>query len=314
MRILFTGATGVIGRRAVPRLVEAGHEVVANVRSDTDRAWAESVGAAATTVDLFDSSAVTEVVADVDAVVHFATAIPRQRDMTHRRSWSTNDRLRTEATAHLVDAAIGSGVQVFVQESITFFYADGRERWLDEDSPIEPVWDILDSALAAEREVARFTEAGGRGVILRMASLYGPGRTSGELIGAVSARKLPIVGAGDNLVSYVHVDDAASALVAALVAPAGVYNVSDDEPVTSRESLEILASALGAPPPRRVPRSVARVGAGKASRLLSTSHRISNGRLRETTGWAPEHRSVIEGWPEVVAAHRESVGQTPGPR
>ena len=301
MRILFTGATGVIGRRAVPRLVDAGHEVVANVRDDRGREWARSVGAVGVTVDLFDPSAVADAVADADAIVHFATAIPRQEKMTRREAWATNDRLRTEATRVLVDAAIAGGVQVFVQESITFFYADGGDRWLDEDSAVEPVWDVLESALDAEREVARFSAAGGRGVILRMARLYGPGRTSEELIGAVSARKLPIVGSGKNLVSHLHVDDAASALVAGLDAPDGTYNVGDDEPVRSRESLGGLASLLGAEPPRRIPRSVARIGAGRASRLLSTSHRISNRRFREATGWAPGYRSVSEGWPAVVA-------------
>jgi nucleoside-diphosphate-sugar epimerase len=306
MRIFFTGATGVVGRRAVPQLIRAGHQVTAVVRSDNDAAWATEIGAIPAAVDLFDRGAVSEAVSGHDGVIHFATAIPPQAKMTKRRSWRANDRLRTEATANLVDSALRHDAHTFVQESVTFSYADGSDRWLDEDSPIEPVWDSLDSALEAEREVGRFSTGSRRGVILRLSRLYGPGRTSAELMDAVAARKLPIVGTGDNLVSHLHVDDAASAIIAALDSPAGTYNVSDDEPVSSAEDLGLLASALAAPPPRRVPAWVAKALAGSAAGLLTVSHRVSNRRFRDVTGWAPVHPSVATGWSSVIAGHQRA--------
>lgn len=303
MRIFFTGATGVVGARAVPELVRAGHDVTALVRTEDAAEWAAETGATPTTIDLFDPVAVSEAVSGHDGVIHFATAIPHQAKMTKRRSWRANDRLRTEATANLVDAALRHDVHTFVQESVTFSYADGSDRWLDEDSPIEPVWDILDSALVAEREVGRFSTGSRRGVIVRLSRLYGPGRASAELIDAVRARKLPIVGTGDNLVSHLHVDDAATAVVAALDAPVGTYNVSEDQPVTASEDLALLASALGAPPPRRVPAWVARAVTGPAAGLLTVSHRVSNRRFRDVTGWAPLHLSVATGWSSAIAGH-----------
>lgn len=302
MRTLLTGATGAIGRAAVPRLIEAGHDVVGIARADAGRSWLTGAGARPVAVDLFDASAVAEAVGGADAVLHFATAIPPQDRITKRASWTANDRLRTEATANLVDAALKHGVEVFVQESISFIYADGGDRWLDETAPIETVWDVLDSALDAEGEVARFADGGGRGVTLRMSSLYGPGRASAGYLGGVAARKIPIVGSGEQFISRLHVDDAATAIVAALDAPTGAYNVSDDEPLHARTDLEIVAGLVDARPPRRVPAWLARMVAGPASNLLAISHRVSNERFRTATGWAPAYPSGREGWPAVVAA------------
>lgn len=306
MRVLFTGATGVIGREAIPRLLEAGHEVAGIARSGDDRAWLDGIGASGIEVDLFDPHSVGPAVSQVDAVAHFATAIPPRAQMPKLEAWQMNDRLRTEATAILVDAALEHGIATFVQESITFIYADAGDEWIDEESSVQPTWENLDSALDAEREVARFAAHGGVGVTLRMSSLYGPGRVSAEQIGAVAERNAPIVGSGDNFVSHLHIEDAGSSVVAALAAPAGIYNVSDDEPVTSRQDLEALARALGVKPPRRVPAPVARVAAGRATGLLTTSQRVSNRKFKTATDWAPRYRSVLEGWQPVAAAWRSA--------
>ena len=296
MRVLFTGATGVIGQRAIPLLIERGHKITAVVRSDRDATWLDDLGATAAVHDILNPSSAAEAVRGHDAVFHFATSIPDATDMTKRKAWATNDRLRTEAAEYLVDAAIAEGVEAFVQESVTFFYADGGDTWLDESSAIDPPWEVTESALMAERQVARFTAAGGRGISLRISQLYGPGEVSADQISLLKARRLPVVGRGNNFVSHVHVDDVATALVAAVDVPSGVYNVTDDRPVSARESADLLAEAVGAPRARRVPAWLARVAVGKAANLLAVSQRVSNRAFREAAGWEPIYPSVREGW------------------
>lgn len=300
MKILFTGATGVLGRAAVPTLVADGHDVIAVSRSADDAGWLEKTGAGPEQVDLFDGASIERAVAGVDTVVHFATAIPPLSAMTKRKSWAMNDRLRSESTGLLVDSAISNGVARFVQQSVTFAYADGGDAWLDESSPISPGWEVLDSALESEAHVDRFRAAGGTGVTLRLSRLYGPGRASGEYVEGVARRKIPIVGNGRNYVSSVHADDVATAVAAATTAPDGTYNVTDDEPVTSSEYTGSLAGMLDAPQPRRIPEFVGRLALGKAVILLTSSQRVSNQRFEHATGWKPAYPSVREGWRDVV--------------
>lgn len=289
MRILFTGATGVLGNAAIPALVATGHQVDAVARRDADRRRLAAVGASPVAVDLFDPTQIAVAVAGTDVVFHYATAIPPRKDYPRREAWSMNDRLRSEATRLLVDAALVAGVDRLVQQSITFVYADGGDMWLDEDAPIGPVRENLRSALDAEAEVDRFRLGGGTGVTLRHALVYGP-RASDEYVAALRAGEIVIQGNGANFVSSVHVDDLATSLVAALEAPDGVYNVSDDRPVTAWEYNASLAGLLEVAAPRRMP----------AGRPV-VSHRVSNRRFRETTGWAPRRPSVVDGWPTVVS-------------
>lgn len=304
MKILFTGATGVLGTEAVPRLVADGHDVTGVSRSDDDRAWLEDVGARPARVDLFDPESIDGAMAGMDTVVHYATAIPELSAMAEKEAWTMNDRLRSEATRLLVDAAISHSVRRFIQQSITFTYADGGDEWLDESSEIAPAWEVLESAVEAERQVDRFRAAGGTGITLRLSRLYGPGEASREYMNGIAARKIPIVGNGRNYVSSLHVSDAALALSAAMRAPDGVYNVTDDDPVTSAEYTKSVAEALRAPRPRRVPAFVGRLALGEAVKLLTTSQRVSNRAFRESTGWAPAHPSVRQGWPDIVAQPR----------
>lgn len=309
MKILFTGATGVLGRASLPLLVAGGHDVTAVSRSEADAAWLERAGARPSRIDLFDRRAVTEAVSGVDTVIHFATSIPPQATMRKRSSWEMNDRLRSKATSSLVDAALASGVERFVQQSITFVYADGADRWLDETAPIRPLWDVLDSALEAESHVDRFRAGGGSGVVLRLSRLYGPGRASAEYVAGVGKRAIPIVGRGDNFVSSIHVDDAATALARALSAPDGTYNVTDDAPMRSADNLTALVEPLGAPAPRHLPVWLARLMIGDATGMLTVSQRVSNHAFREATGWAPAFPGAAEGWPTVVAG----IGRTDAP-
>ena len=301
MKILFTGATGVLGKASLPLLVADGHDVTGIFRSEEETEWLEGVGARPARVDLFDPAAISQAMSEMDTVIHFATAIPPQRAMKSRSAWNMNDRLRSAATANLVDAALANGVERLIQQSVAFVYADGGDLWLDESAPVDPVWDVLDSALTAESHVERFRATGGTGVTLRLTRLYGPGKASGDYIASVRNREMPIIGKGDNYVSSIHVDDAATALARAVTAPDGTYNVTDDMPMRSSDNLRALADALGAPTPRRVPRWLAGIAVGKAAALLTVSHRVSNQAFRSATGWAPAFPSAAEGWAHIVA-------------
>jgi nucleoside-diphosphate-sugar epimerase len=152
--------------------------------------------------------------------------------------------------------------------------------------------------------VSRFAAAGGVGVSLRFAQLYGPGGASAELVHALRARKVPLIGAGTNYVSSIHTDDAGAAVVAALAAPSGIYNVADDQPMRARARVEFQADAVAAPAPREVSAALATLLVGKAVQQLTVSQRVLNRRFRDTTGWTPSYPSLRDGWPTVL--RRES--------
>jgi nucleoside-diphosphate-sugar epimerase len=194
MRLLVTGGTGVLGRALRPAAEAAGHELRMPARAE---------------LDLFDPAAVTEAAADVDAILHLATRIRSLDRLPDPSAWHENDRLRSEASRILVDAALAGQAAVYVQPTVAFVYpADGPTT---EDTPIGKVAPTLRSALEAERQTERFTKAGRRGVVLRLGLLDGPGTGHDE----------PVEGFGATL----HVDDAARALLTALTLPAGIYNV-----------------------------------------------------------------------------------------
>src|SRR4051794_26282590 len=166
MRIFVTGATGVTGRRAVPLLIDAGHEVTAVARSPEKAAALERAGARAAQVDLFDAAAMRRAVAGHDAVINLATAVPPSSRALLPGAWKEMGRIRRDASAILVDAALAGGVQRFVQESFAPIYADNGEGWIDEGSPVKPAA-YNRTTLDAERSADRFTRGGGTGVALR---------------------------------------------------------------------------------------------------------------------------------------------------
>jgi 2-alkyl-3-oxoalkanoate reductase len=302
MKVFLTGATGVLGRPTARALVDAGHEVRGTARGEEKAQLLRSVGAEPVSVDLFDADAVKQAVAGSDAVLHFATKIPPITRMRWKRAWRQNDRLRTQATRHLVDAAIGAGTSTFVYASITFTYGEHGDEWVAEEDSLSISWPPLASTIDAEKQTKRFTESGRRGIALRYALFYAPYAPSTiDTIQLARRRFLAVPGGGLNFVSSIHVDDAAAAAVAALRAPAGVYNVTDDEPLRMRDYAQAITDAFGLKPPRTVPAWVFRLILGGPGKYLLSSQRVSNVRFREKSGWSPKYRSAREGWQQIAA-------------
>jgi len=301
MRVLVTGATGVVGRRAVPFLVATGHQVTAAGRHPERLRRLGAAGADPLTLDLFDAAAVRRAVAGHDAVVNLATHIPPSARALLPGAWRENDRLRRDGAAALAEAAIAEGVGRLVQESFAPAYADGGDRWLDEDAPLRPT-SYNQTVLDAERAAARVTAAGGTGVVLRFAYFYGPdARHVRDMLGMLRRGWAPLPGPPSAYVSSITHDDAATAVIAALGVPAGTYNVCDDEPLPRGEWAGAFAAAFGLAPPRPMPRWLQWIG-GSTMELLSRSQRMSNRRFRAAAGWAPAVPSAREGWADVAAA------------
>jgi nucleoside-diphosphate-sugar epimerase len=299
MRIFLAGGTGVIGTRAIPVLATAGHAVTAVARDERKAELVRALGGEPVQLDLFDADAVASAVDGHDAVVNLATSIPPLIRAAQPSAWAMNDRLRTEASAHLADGALATGATRYVQESICFPYHDGGDRWIDEDHPVDHVGPFA-SAGAAEAAATRFTIAGGIGVVLRFAQFYAPDSGHVRTINTVVKRRVnPFVGDPDTFTSFVHAEDAGAAVLAALTAPAGIYNVVDDEPVTRAEAGRIVAEALGVKPPHAVPKPLRAASPTSAKRLMH-SQRVSHARFTSATGWTPSHPSIRGSWPAEV--------------
>jgi nucleoside-diphosphate-sugar epimerase len=302
MRVFVSGATGVIGRRVVPQLIAEGHDVTGIARAPDKRAAMEAQGATARQVSLFDTGALADAVAGHDVVVNLATHIPTSPvRMLLRSGWRENDHIRRQGSANLVDAALAAGAGRFVQESFAPLYQDHGDAWIDEEAAFEPTR-YNSTVLDAERSARRFADAGGAGVVLRFAAFYGPDAAQLDgMIRLVRHGQAPLPGRADSFVSSVSHDDAATAVVAALRLPSGIYNVADDQPLRHREYVDALADAIGAPHPWIAPAWVAMLG-GATLRMMARSERISNRKLRAATPWAPCYPSVREGFPVAVRA------------
>jgi nucleoside-diphosphate-sugar epimerase len=211
------------------------------------------------------------------------------------RAWRDNDRVRTQGSAAVVEAAIAAGVGRLLQESVSMLYRDQGAGWIDEDMPTE-VFPRARANLAAEANAHRFTAAGGTGVVLRFGWFYGPGATHSEQLLALARRHLGvIIGPPESYMSSIHVADGATAVAAALQAPAGTFNVVDDQPLTKRDYAAAMAAAAGTATWLRVP-GRAGVLAGDRLTSLTRSLRVSNARFRAATGWTPRYPSARQGW------------------
>lgn len=304
MRIFVAGATGEVGRKVVPLLIAGSHEVTAVGRTPEKRAMLKYLGATPVEVDLFEPDAIKTAVAGHDVVINVATSIPSTSRMFLPAAWHENDKIRRTASANLVDAAIASGAKRYIQESFALIYPDHGDEWIDESLPPEPT-SYNHSVLDAEASADRFTQSGQTGVVLRFAAFYGTDPQTQDIIRFVQRGWAPLPGSADACFSAVSHDDAASAVIAALNVPAGIYNVVDDEPMDRREYFNALAQALGVAPPKLLPGWASKLF-GPLGETLARSLRISNRKLRTTSGWSPKYPSVREGWRAVIAAVQQA--------
>ncbi len=300
MRVFVTGGTGAIGSHTVPALIAAGHEVTAMARSDAKAAVLISQGARPIRVSLFDRNALTKAFHGHDAVVNMASALPSPQRFILQSAWAACERIRTEGSATVVDAALAAAVPRVVQESVVMIYHDGGDRWLDEDSAVDH-YPIASGNHAAESSARRFAETGGDAVILRFGQFYGPGAAHSEQIMDLARHHVAFqAGRRDSYMSSIYLPDAASAVAAALTWPAGTYNVVDDEPVTKKQHTQALAEAVGAKPWIAGPGRLALL-LGDRTTSMTRSLRVSNARFHADAGWAPRYPSVREGYRAMAA-------------
>lgn len=303
MQIFVAGATGVLGRRVVPGLVAQGHAVTAVARSAQKAALLRQQGAAPVEIDLFDPAAVMAAVAGHAVVINLATAIPPTTRMLWPTAWRTTTRLRTEAARHLVDAALTTGATRYVQEALGFVYGDHGSEWITEDAPLE-VPRTAAAVQTAEAHAGRFAAAGRTAVTLRFGLFYcADSSHTRDVVRFARRGILALPGRAEAYQPWVHVDDAAQAVVAATQAPAGTYNVVEDHPVTNAQHAELLGALLKRPV-RLMPSAVLAAG---VLAVYARSQRVSNRRLREAAGWRPTYASRDQGWAQVLAALEEEV-------
>jgi nucleoside-diphosphate-sugar epimerase len=306
MKVLIAGATGVIGRQLVPKLIANGHDVAGTTTTRSKERLLREMGATPLIVDILDPEAVARAVAEFepDVIVHEATALSSV-DMRHfERSFAVTNRLRTEGTDHLLAAARAVGVKRFVAQSFAGWpFARTGSLVKTEDDPLDPnPIEAMRTTIAAIRHLeaavlgADWTE----GIALRYGGLYGPGTSldsaDGEMTAMIRRRFFPIVGDGNGMFSFIHVADAADATLAAVErGTRGVYHIVDDEPAPIREWLPVVADRLGAKPPFRIPRWLGRLIGGEMIVTMSTETRgASNERAKRVLGWTPRHASWRE--------------------
>lgn len=304
MKVFLTGATGAIGPSTVRALLDAGHDVRAVARDDDKVDRLRRGGAEPARVDLFDADAVRTAIAGCDAIAHLATNVPAISRMARRGSWSTHNRLRTEATRNLLAAAHANGIDTVVKESVTFVYPDRGDDWIDESVPPDDRVRLLEPTLEGEGLVTDFGH-GARGVVLRFGLFYGPtSRSVDEGLRLARWRSSTVAGPPGAYLSSTHTDDVATAAVAALAAPSGTYNVVDDQPLTRRDYLDAFARAFDLGRLRLTPTWMLRLVAGSSAGALIASQRVSNRRFRAATGWAPAYPSAQQGWVAVAESRR----------
>jgi len=313
MKILVAGASGALGRQLVPRLVTNGHEVVGITRTPSKRELVRELGATPVVADALDPEAVARAVAEAEpaAIVHQLTALAGSLDMRHfDRDFSLTNRLRTEGTDHLLAAGRAVGVRRFVAQSYAGWpFARSGGPVKTEDDPLDPtpaagMRETLEAIRHLEDTV---TDAGWtEGIVLRYGGFYGPGTSlapDGEHVQQIRKRRFPVVGDGGGVWSFVHIEDAAEATVAAVErGRGGIYNIVDDDPAPVAEWLPAVADALGAGPPRHVPRWLGRMLAGDAGAVMMTEVRgASNAKAKRELSWQPSRSSWREGFSEEAA-------------
>ena len=311
MRVFLAGASGAIGRPLVPKLIAAGHEVTGMTRSEGRAEEIRAQGAEAAVVDVFDADALRAgmAAASPEVVIHQLTALPERMNFRKQDLYTLTNRLRTEGTRNLLDGAREAGARRFVSQSIAFAYRnDGSLVKIEDDPLLDDAPAPFEGGIAAlnEMEAMVLGADGLDGLVLRYGFFYGPGThygRDGSLVVDLRRRRLPIVGKGTGVFSFIHVDDAADATIAAVERGApGVYNVTDDEPAPMNAWVPALADAAGAKPPRRVPLWLAKLVGGKQAGTFASELRgASNEKAKRELGWQPTHPSWRSGFAESLA-------------
>lgn len=311
MRVFVAGATGLIGRRVIELLLERGDDyVVTGLARHEERARPlEEAGAGIAIADAFDGEMMRGVFATAqpDVIVNQLTELPSRIDPERApEQFADNDRIRIEGTRNLIVASRAYGSRRIIAQSIAFAYKPDGERMKDEDAPLfidaPPPWGASVSAVA-DMEQQVMEARGMDGVVLRYGTLYGPGTwydpDGGQVAEAVRAGRVPLIGDGRGIGSFIHVDDAAAGAVAAIDGPPGIYNIVDDDPIEMRDWLPMYARHVGGPEPSRIS-----VEEGLEQSGFTEVHRMTqqrgalNARARERLGWEPRHpswRAQLEG-------------------
>jgi nucleoside-diphosphate-sugar epimerase len=315
MRVFVAGASGALGSRLVPQLIDAGHDVIGTHNSPASAELLRTLGAKPVMLDLLDVRAVRKAVLEnkPQAIVHEATALANATwGRNFDKVFAGTNELRTKGTDALLAAAREAGVRRFVAQSFAS-YRSAREGGpvKTENDPLDPTppANARQSFAAMAYLEQAVTEAGG--IILRYGLFYGAANDG--LIEPVRKRQYPIIGDGGGISSWIHLEDAAAATVLALErdGPA-IYNIVDDEPAPAREWLPVLAQALGAKPPRHFPTWLARLMAGEAAVVMGTDGRgASNAKAKRELGWTPRYPSWRNGFPAVYSALTMADGPNP---
>ncbi len=308
MKIFVAGASGAIGRRLVPKLVEQGHDVTGTTRSAGNTALIARLGAQPVVLDGLDPDAVMRAVgaAEPEVVIHQMTSLTGWSDIKRfDEGFAMTNRLRTEGVDNLIRAAQAAGARRLLVQSysgLTNIREGGSVKTEDDPYDPNPPRGVSESFAAIRHLEAVVPAAEGlEGLVLRFGPLYGPGTSLGEggvYPELVHKRQFPIVGDGGGIWSFVHVDDAASATVAAVERGApGIYNIVDDEPAPVAEWLPWLAEVIGAKPPRRVPAWLGRLFVGETGIMMLTQLRgSSNAKAKRELGWAPRWSTWRDGF------------------
>ena len=317
MRVFVAGASGALGSRLVPQLIDAGHEVIGTHNSPASAELLRVLGTKPVMVDLLDARAVRKAVlqSEPDAIVHQATALANMKfGRSLDKTFAKTNELRTKGTDALLAAAREAGVRRFVAQSFApYRYAREGGPVKTEDDPLDPTpppntQETYGAMTYLENVVTDFG-----GIALRYGGFYGAANDG--LIEPVRKRQVPIVGDGGGYSSWIHLDDAAAGTVLALEhdGPA-IYNIVDDEPAPVREWLPVLAQALGAKPPRHFPKWLARLFAGEAAVVMGTEARgASNAKAKRELGWTPRYPTWRKGFPATYSAITVADGPKPHP-
>ncbi len=303
MRVAVTGATGVIGTSAVRALVAAGHDVVGLARSLDKADMLKAMGARAEFGDLFDHDALVAMFEGCDVVCNFATHVPVGYRAARPGAWRENDRLRTEGVERVVQAARAARVRRFVQESVSFLYADNGDDWIDEQSPLG-ITRATEPASVGESHVQEYQRDTRHGVVLRFGTIVGDDSITRWLVRAAEHGRPVGVGEPEGWAHLVHTDDLGPAVVAALCAPSGVYNVGA-EPVLRQEVVDAYAGAVGKESGEFAGPLLRRL-AGSRIEPLTRSLRVNSEHFTAQTGWSPRRSVFDASWFDVVHTPNEA--------